>query len=64
MIVLYMLKVVPGADGERAGNFNMQNSDLLIIVGARMHVRQIGFDHTSFARQAKKSNDRHETRLR
>ena len=21
----------PGADGERAGNFNMQNSDLLII---------------------------------
>lgn len=44
----------PGADGERAGNFNMQNSDLLIIVGARMHVRQIGFDHTSFAREAKR----------
>ena len=44
----------PGADGERAGNFNMQNSDLLIIIGARMHVRQIGFDDLSFARKAKK----------
>ena len=44
----------PGADGERAGNFNMQNSDLLIILGARMHVRQVGFNHQSFARNAKK----------
>jgi acetolactate synthase-1/2/3 large subunit len=44
----------PGADGERAGNFNIQNSDLLIIIGARMHVRQIGFDDKSFARNALK----------
>ena len=44
----------PGADGERAGNFNMQNSDLLIIIGARMHIRQIGFDDSSFARKQKK----------
>lgn len=44
----------PGADGERAGNFNMQNADLLIILGARMHVRQIGFDEKSFARDALK----------
>ena len=44
----------PGVDGERAGNFNMQNSDLLIILGARMHVRQVGFNHQSFARNAKK----------
>ena len=43
----------PGADGERAGNFNVQNSDLLIIIGARMHVRQVGFDEQSFARKAK-----------
>mgnify|MGYP000347779709 CR=1 FL=1 len=42
----------PGADGERAGNFNIQNSDLLIILGARMHVRQVGFDEKSFARKA------------
>lgn len=44
----------PGADGERAGNFNMQNSDLLIIIGARMHVRQVGFNEKSFAREATK----------
>ena len=44
----------PGADGERAGNFNMQNADLLIIMGARMHVRQVGFDEKSWARDAKK----------
>lgn len=44
----------PGADGERAGNFNMQNADLLIILGARMHVRQVGFDEKSWAREAKK----------
>jgi len=42
----------PGADGERAGNFNMQNCDLLIILGARMHVRQVGFNEKSFAREA------------
>ncbi len=44
----------PGADGERAGNFNIQNSDLILVMGARMHVRQIGFNHESFARNAKK----------
>jgi acetolactate synthase-1/2/3 large subunit len=44
----------PGADGERAGNFNMQNCDLLIIIGARMHVRQVGFNEKSFAREATK----------
>ena len=41
-------------DGERAGNFNIQNSDLLIIIGARMHVRQIGYNFKSFAREAYK----------
>ena len=44
----------PGLDGERAGNFNIQNSDLLIIMGARMHVRQIGYNFRSFAREAYK----------
>ena len=44
----------PGLDGERAGNFNIQNSDLLIIIGARMHVRQIGYNFKSFAREAYK----------
>ena len=31
----------PGLDGERAGNFNIQNSDLLVIIGARMHVDKL-----------------------
>ena len=44
----------PGAEGERAGNFVQQNSDLLIIIGARMHIRQVGFNPESFAREAKK----------
>ena len=43
----------PGAEGERAGNFVQQNSDLLIIIGARMHIRQVGFNPHSFARDAK-----------
>jgi len=44
----------PGADGDRSGNFVQQNSDLLIIIGARMHVRQVGFNSESFAREAKR----------
>ena len=44
----------PGLDGERAGNFNLQNCDLLLILGARMHVRQVGFNYQSFAREALK----------
>jgi acetolactate synthase-1/2/3 large subunit len=44
----------PGADGDRSGNFVQQNSDLLIILGARMHIRQVGFNSKSFAREAKK----------
>jgi acetolactate synthase I/II/III large subunit len=43
-----------GADGERAGNFAVQNADLLVILGARMHIRQVGFNHSSFARAAEK----------
>ena len=44
----------PGMDGERAGNFTIQNCDLLIILGARMHVRQIGFNYKEFAPKAYK----------
>jgi len=42
----------PGADGERAGNFSIQSSDLLLILGTRMAIRQVGFNHKSFAREA------------
>lgn len=45
----------PGAfGGDRAGNFIIQNSDLLISLGARLHLWTIGFDYKNFARAAKK----------
>lgn len=45
----------PGAfGGERVGNFVIQNSDLLISVGSRLHLWIISFDYKNFARAAKK----------
>ncbi|MFH1387615.1 MAG: thiamine pyrophosphate-binding protein [bacterium] len=44
----------PGCIGQRGANFIQQNSDLVIALGARLDYGQIGFDHESFARQAKK----------
>ena len=43
-----------GTIGTRAGNFTVQNSDLLIIVGSRMAIRQISYNWPSFARHAYK----------
>lgn len=42
----------PGILGARAANFIMQNSDLLIILGTRMNLRQIGYAYDTFAREA------------
>jgi len=42
-----------GSDGDRAGNFAVQNADLIIILGARMAIRQVGFNHNAFGRAAK-----------
>ncbi|OGG27113.1 hypothetical protein A2960_00885 [Candidatus Gottesmanbacteria bacterium RIFCSPLOWO2_01_FULL_39_12b] len=42
------------AFGQRAANFIIQNSDLLISVGARFDVRTIGFTYKAFARAAYK----------
>ena len=42
-----------GSDGDRAGNFAVQNADLILILGARMAIRQVGFNHTAFGRAAK-----------
>lgn len=42
----------PGTVGDRAGNFAVQNSDLLLILGCRMNIRQIGYNWNSFAREA------------
>jgi acetolactate synthase-1/2/3 large subunit len=44
----------PGTVGDRAGNFAVQNADLLIVLGCRLNIRQIGYFWQSFARAAYK----------
>ncbi len=41
-----------GTIGTRAGNFVVQNADLLLVVGARLTVRQVGYNWQAFAPQA------------
>ncbi|MBT5869721.1 MAG: hypothetical protein HOH38_12860, partial [Nitrospinaceae bacterium] len=43
-----------GIFGDRAGNFTVQNSDLIISIGSRLSVPQIGYNFPLFAREAKK----------
>jgi acetolactate synthase-1/2/3 large subunit len=43
-----------GIFGDRAGNFTVQNSDLLLIIGSRMSVPQVGYNYINFSRNAKK----------
>ncbi len=43
----------PGTVGDRAGNFTVQNSDLLIVLGSRLNIRQISYNYKSFARFSK-----------
>lgn len=43
-----------GVFGGRTGNFIVQNSDLIISIGARMSFKQIGFNFSSFAPNAEK----------
>ncbi len=45
---------LPGDLGGRAGNFTVQNSDLLLIIGSRLCLRQISYNWKSFARCAYK----------
>ena len=42
----------PGTVGDRAGNFIVQNADLLLVLGCRLNIRQIGYSWKSFAREA------------
>ncbi len=44
----------PGTVGDRQGNFTVQNSDLLLILGSRLNIRQISYNWKSFARVAYK----------
>ncbi len=43
-----------GSLGSRAGNFALQNSDLILCIGTRNNIRQISYNWKSFARGAKK----------
>lgn len=42
----------PGTIGTRAGNFTVQNADLVIVLGSRLNIRQTSYNWTSFARDA------------
>ena len=42
----------PGAVGDRAGNFTVQNADVLLILGSRLNIRQISYNWQSFAPRA------------
>ncbi|MDB4040555.1 thiamine pyrophosphate-binding protein [Methylophilaceae bacterium] len=42
----------PGTVGDRPGNFTVQNSDLLIVLGCRLNIRQISYSWKGFAPKA------------
>lgn len=44
----------PGGVGQRGANFNQQNSDFIICVGARLDHGQLAYQHKYFAREARK----------
>lgn len=41
-----------GIMGDRAGNFAIQNSDLILSLGSRLSIRQVGYNFESWAREA------------
>jgi len=41
-----------GTIGDRAGNFTVQNADVLLILGSRLNIRQTSYNWQSFAPQA------------
>jgi acetolactate synthase-1/2/3 large subunit len=44
----------PGIIGDRAGNFAVQNSDCLLLLGTRLNIRQVSYNWENFARSAYK----------
>jgi acetolactate synthase I/II/III large subunit len=44
----------PGTVGDRAGNFAVQNADVLLVLGSRLNIRQVSYNWKSFARHAVK----------
>ncbi len=45
---------MPGTVGTRAGNFAVQNCDLLLSLGCRLNIRMIGYNRFAFAERAYK----------
>lgn len=41
-----------GTIGDRAGNFTVQNADVLLVIGSRLNIRQVSYNWPSFARNA------------
>lgn len=44
----------PGTIGTRPGNMILQNSDLLLVMGSRLNIRQISYNYDAFAPKAYK----------
>lgn len=42
-----------GVKGDRAANFAMQNSDLILAIGTSLHISVVGYEYEQFARAAK-----------
>ena len=42
----------PGGRGDRPGNFAVQNADLILAVGSRLNIRQVGYNFKTWARAA------------
>ena len=42
----------PGGRGDRPGNFAVQNADLILSIGSRLNIRQVGYNFTTWAREA------------
>ena len=50
----YLFAGRPGTIGTRAGNFVVQNADLVVILGSRLNIRQVSYNFSSFAANAEK----------
>jgi acetolactate synthase-1/2/3 large subunit len=42
----------PGTIGSRAGNFTVQNADVLLVLGSRLNIRQVSYNWKAFAPRA------------
>ena len=42
----------PGTIGDRAGNFSVQNADLVLVLGSRLNLRQVSYNWSSFEKNA------------